>query len=189
MLRRDNRQDRREDRQDDRPGPLGGDGGRTHYQMRQNMVAIGDDFWIENDRGEKVYKVDGKALRVRQTLILEDARGGELYKIQEKMLRIKDSMEVEDARGQRVAVVKKALITPIRERWSVNVKGGPDLEVKGNILDHEYTIGEGRDKVAEVSKKWFRLRDTYGVEIDPGQDDALILAITVCIDEMAHGGR
>jgi uncharacterized protein YxjI len=183
MLRRDNRQERREDR-----GP-GGGGGKTHYQMRQKMVSIGDDFWIENDRGEKVYKVDGKALRVRQTLILEDAHGQELYKIQEKMLRVKDSMEVEDAHGQRAAMVKKALITPIRERWTVNVKGGPDLEVQGNILDHEYTIGEGRDKVAEVSKKWFRIRDSYGVEIDPGQDDALILAVAVVIDEMAHSGR
>jgi uncharacterized protein YxjI len=182
-MRRDNRQERREDR-----GP-GGGGGANHYQMRQKVVSIGDDFWIENDRGEKVYKVDGKALRVRQTLILEDAHGQELYKIQEKMLRVKDSMEVEDAHGQRAAMVKKALITPIRERWTVNVKGGPDLDVQGNILDHEYTIGEGRDKVAEVSKKWFRVRDTYGVEIDQGQDDALILAVAVVIDEMAHQGR
>src|SRR5512142_3288450 len=183
--RRGAREERREDR-----GPGGGEGGgRTHYQMRQKMVSIGDDFWIENDRGEKVFKVDGKALRVRQTLIIEDRSGRELYKIQERMLRIKDSMEVEDANGNQVAMVKKALITPVRERWVVKVKNGPDLDVQGNILDHEYSIGEGRDKIAEVSKKWFRLRDTYGVEIDPGQDDALILAVTVCIDEMAHPGR
>ena len=174
---------------EDRGGPQAGGGGANHYQIRQKMISIGDDFWIENDRGEKVYKVDGKALRVRQTLILEDAHGNELYKIQERMLRVKDSMEIEDAHGQRAAMVKKALITPIRERWSVNVKGGPDLDVQGNILDHEYTIGEGRNKIAEVSKKWFRLRDTYGVEIDQGEDDALILAVAVVIDEMAHSGR
>lgn len=35
------------------------------------------------------------------------------------------------------------------------------------------------DKVAEVSKKRFRIRDSYGVEIEPGQDDGVILAITV----------
>ncbi len=188
MFRRDDRQERREERHEDRGLGRRGGGG-NHYQMRQKMVAIGDDFWIENDRGEKVFKVDGKALRVRQTLLFEDAQGRELYKIQERMLRVKDSMEVEDAGGGSVAMVKKALITPVRERWVVKVRNGPDLDVQGNILDHEYTIGEGRDKIAEVSKKWFRLRDTYGVEIDPGQDDALILAVTVCIDEMAHPGR
>ena len=95
-------------------------------------------------------------------------------------------MEIEDPAGQQMAMVKKALITPLRDRWTVKIKGGPDLEVQGNILDHEYTIGEGRDKVAEVSKKWFRVRDTYGVEIEPGQDDILILALTACIDQMAH---
>jgi uncharacterized protein YxjI len=98
-------------------------------------------------------------------------------------------MEVEDPNGKQVAMVKKAMITPLRERWVVKIKDGPDLDVQGNIVDHEYSIGEGRDKVAEVSKKWFRLRDTYGVSIDQGQDDALILAVTVCIDSMAHGGR
>ena len=182
------RRERREERRDDRQPGRGGGGG-NRYQMRQKMVAIGDDYWIENDRGQKVFKVDGKALRVRQTLKFEDAHGSELAKIQEKMLRVKDSMEIEGPSGQQLAMVKKALITPVRERWTVKIKGGPDLEVKGNIVDHEYTIGEGRDKVAEVSKKWFRVRDSYGVAIDPGQDDVVILAVAVCIDEMAHGGR
>jgi uncharacterized protein YxjI len=178
------REERREDRQLGRPG-----GGGTRYQMRQKMVSIGDDFWIENEQGQKVFKIDGKALRVRQTLIFEDAQGKELCKIQEKMLRIKDSMEIESPQGGQMAMVKKAMITPLRERWVVKIKGGKDLDVQGNILDHEYSIGEGRDKIAEVSKKWFRLRDSYGVSIDPGQDDVLILAVAVCIDEMVHEGR
>ena len=82
-----------------------------------------------------------------------------------------------------------SIITPLRDRWTVKIKRGPDLDVQGNILDHEYRIGEGRQKVGEVSKKWFRVRDTYGVEIAEGQDDAVILAVTVAIDMMAHPTR
>ena len=177
---------RRQDRREDQGSGGGGGGGNSRYQMRERMVSIGDDYWIENERGQKAFKVDGKALRVRDTLIFEDARGNALCKIQEKMLRVKDSMEVEGANGGQVAMVKKAIISPIRDRFTVKVKNGPDLEVKGNILDHEYSIGEGRDRVAQVSKKWFRVRDSCGVEIDPGQDDVVILAVTVCIDQMAH---
>ena len=154
--------------------------------MREKLVSIGDDFWIENAQGQKTFKVDGKALRVRDTLNFEDRNRNVLVKIQERKLRVKDSMEVEDADGKQVAMVKKAIISPVRDRWTVKIKGGPDLEVQGNILDHEYSIGEGRDRVAEVSKKWFRVRDSYGVEIDPGQDDIVILAVTVCIDQMAR---
>jgi uncharacterized protein YxjI len=181
---RNRRKERREERQERRGGPLSG-GEKSRYQMREKLVSIGDDYWIENGHGEKVFKVDGKALRVRQTLLFEDRSGRELAKIQERMLRVKDSMEVEGPGGEQMAMVKKALIAPMRDRWTVEIKGGPDLEVKGNILDHEYTIGEGRERVAEVSKKWFRLRDTYGVEIEPGQDDILILAITACVDQMS----
>ena len=159
------------------------------YRVRQKLVAIGDDFWIENDRGERVYKVDGKALRLRKTLVFEDAAGNELCKIQERMLRIKDSMEIEGPDGRRLAMVKKALIAPLRDRWAVSVADGPDLDVQGNLLDYEYTIGEGRDKIAEVSKKWFRVADTYGVEIEPGQNDVLILAVAVALDSMAHEGH
>lgn len=169
-----------------------GDGpadGTHRYQMRQKMVAIGDDFWIEDAAGERVFKVDGKAVRVRETLNFEDAQGNVLCKIQERKLRVRDSMAVDDASGEQVAEVRKALISPIRDRFEVELKDAPDLEVKGNIVDHEYTIGEGHDKVAQVSKKWFRVRDSYGVEIEPGQDDVVILAITVCIDQIAHSGK
>ncbi len=63
----------------------------------------------------------------------------------------------------------------------------PDLEVKGNIVDHEYAIEDGRTKAAEVSKKWFRVADTYGVEVAPGQGPVVILAVTAVLDTMAPG--
>ena len=162
------------------------EGGGAHYKMRQRLVSIGDDFWIETDTGERAYKVDGKALRLRKTLVLEDPQGHKLAKIQEKMLRIKDAMEVEDADGNRLAMVKKALISPLRDRWTVEIQDGPDLDIKGNIVDHEYTFTDGRTPVATVSKKWFRLADTYGVEVQPGQDPVVVLAATVALDMMAH---
>jgi uncharacterized protein YxjI len=93
-------------------------------------------------------------------------------------------MEIEGPGGETLATVKKAIITPVRDRWTIKVGNGPDMEIQGNILDHEYKIEEGRNKVAEVSKKWFRVRDSYGVEITPGQNDILILAATVAIDMM-----
>lgn len=157
----------------------------THYKMREKILAIGDDFHIEDEQGQRVFYIDGKALRVRKTLIFKDTQGKELCKIQQKMLRIKDTMKIEGPGGETLATVKKALITPIRDRWTVKIGDGPDLEVQGNILDHEYRIEQGRQKVAQVSKKWFRVRDTYGVEVGEGQEDILIVAIAVAVDMMA----
>ncbi len=154
--------------------------------MREKLFAIGDDFWIETEDGQRVFKVNGKALRMRSTFILEDPSGNELFKIQEKKLHIRDTMEIERD-GETVATVKKALITPLRDRFAIEVEGGEDMSAKGNIVDHEYEIERDGDTVAKVSKRWLRVRDTYGIEVLPGQDDALILAATVCIDEMSRG--
>jgi uncharacterized protein YxjI len=158
----------------------------TRYKIRQKLVSLGDDFWIENDEGRKVFKVDGKVLRIRKTLVFEDMNGEKLCQIQERLLAIKDTMAITDAEGRQLAAVKKALIAPLRDRWHVKVKDGDDLSVQGNILEHEYSIKQGHQKVAEVSKKWFRITDTYGVEVEDGQNDILILSIAVVVDTMAH---
>ena len=185
MFNREERRERREERQQDRSFGRR-KSGNTIYKMRERMVSIGDDFFIEDQDDNRVFKVNGKALRVRETLIFEDLQNHELCKIQGQMLRVKETMEIESPVGKRVAMVKKALIAPLRDRWVVKIGNGPDLDVQGNILDHEYTIEAGRNKIAEVSKRWFRLTDVYGVEVEPGQNDVLILAATVAIDMMAH---
>jgi uncharacterized protein YxjI len=157
----------------------------TRYRMQEKLVAIGDDFWIENEAGQRAFKVNGKAIRVRDTLVLETPNGEELFSIQAKMLHVRDTMNIERD-GRKVASVKKALVSPLRDRFSIDVEDGDDMEAKGNIVDHEYKIERNGDQVAEVSRKWFRVRDSYGVEIAPGQDDALLLTVTVCIDQMTQ---
>jgi uncharacterized protein YxjI len=153
--------------------------------MREKLFTVGDDFWIETEAGDRMFKVDGKALRARDTLILQDPSGTELFKVQQKALRVRDTMHIEHD-SDTVATVKKALVHVVRDRFSIEVHGGTDLEAKGNIVDHEYKIEHDGDHVAEVSKRWFRVRDTYGIEIASGENDALLLAVVVCIDQMSH---
>lgn len=163
--------------------PTPGGDGIHRYKMVEKLASIGDDFWIENAAGQRAFKVDGKALRVRDTFKIKDPQGNVVAEIQEKVVRVKDTMDI--ARGGRtIATVKQALVTPLRGRFSINVVGGPDMNAEGNILGHEFNIEQGGRRVAEISKKWFRIRDSYGVDIQPGQDDALILCITVVIDQM-----
>ncbi len=169
-------------------GPLGGGGGGgpVHYQMQQKLFSIGDDSWITDEAGNRLYKVDGKALRARSTFILEDANGQEVASIQERMLRVRDTMEIERG-GRKLATIKKAMIAPLRERYDIDVEGAGSWDAQGNIVDHEYKISKGRDQIAEVSKKWVRVRDTYAIEVAPGQDVGLVLAIVAGIDEMRGG--
>jgi uncharacterized protein YxjI len=163
-----------------RRGDDGPEGER--FQMREKLLSIGDDYWIENGQGERAYKVNGKALRMRETFVLEDASGAEVARIQERKLSIRDKVAIE-RRGNRVATVRKALVG-LRDRYMIDMENGADMKAHGHIGDHEYEIERDGDTVAQISKKWFRVRDSYGVDVAPGEDAPLILAITVAIDSL-----
>ena len=154
------------------------------YQMREKLASIGDDSWIEDDAGNKVYKVDGKAFRMRDTFVLEDLAGTEVARIQERKLHVRDTMAIERD-GTKIAVVHKRLVG-IRHRLKVDLDGGGEWTIKGNFVDHEYEIKGDHGTVAEISKKWFRVRDTYGVDIAPDHDDALVLAVTVAVESLTE---
>jgi uncharacterized protein YxjI len=157
----------------------------ARYKMRQRLLSIGEDYTIEDERGEPVYKVDGKVLRIRETFVIEDLRGNEVATIREKKLALRDSMKILRG-GDTIATIRKAWISPFRDKFNVEVEGGGDLVAQGNILDHEYEIRRGSETVAHISKRWLTIRDTYGIDVAPGEDDGLILTLAVAIDEMAH---
>lgn len=151
--------------------------------MQQDLISIGDDYWIEDNTGARVYRVNGKAIRFRDTWILEARDGREVARIKEKKLSIRDAITI-DIDG-RTARVKKALVG-IRDRFHVEVEHGDDLKAHGNVVDHEYEIERDGDRIAEVSKRWFRVRDTYGVEVYDLSDAPFVLAVTVAIDALAQ---
>ena len=158
--------------------------GRQRFRMREKILSIGGDEWIEDDDGKRVFKVDGKAMRMRDTFAVKDTHGNEVAWIQEPLVHVRDSMDI--TVGETKATVKKKMIS-IRDKFIVEVEDGQDLEAHGNLVDHEYEIERGGETVAWVSKKWFRMRETYGIEIAPDRDPLLLLCIAVCIDTMNRG--
>src|ERR1041385_3734334 len=158
------------------------------YRMRKQLFSIGDDFWVEDESGQRVLKVDGKVLRVSETFGLEDMDGREVATIHKKLVAVRDTMDVERD-GRLVARVRKALFAPFRQRFDVEVDDGSKLTVQGNITDHEYEVRRGGRPVAEISKRWFAIRDTYAVDVAPDEDVALVLALTVAVDWMGHEER
>jgi uncharacterized protein YxjI len=162
--------------------------GCMRYQVREKIFSIGDDFWVTDSQGNQVFLVDGKALRLRETFELKDPSGAVVATVRKKLLAIRDSMEIERD-GAVIATVRKALISPLHHRSVVELPGGGELDAVGDILDKEFEIRSGGTVIAQISRSWFRIRDTYGVDVAAGQDDALILSIAVCLDRIHHEGQ
>jgi uncharacterized protein YxjI len=157
----------------------------TRYAVREKIFSIGDDFWITDAAGNRVFLVDGKALSLRQRFELKNGSGEILATVHKKLIAVRDTMEIEHD-GQVVATVRKALISPLHHRSVIELADGSQLEAVGNIFDKEFDILAGGQPIAHISRAWFRIRDTYGVDIAPGENDALLLTIAVCLDRIHH---
>ena len=161
------------------------------YKMRQKFFALGNDFTIQDSGGQDVYQVDGKFLSLGNKLAFRDMAGNELAYITQKLLSWGPTYEITH-NGQLQAVVKEALFTPFRHRFTVDVDGPSDLTAQGSFLDYEYTLTRNDQTVATISKQWFSITQTYGVDVAEGEDAVLILASAVVIDlvrEAAHRHR
>lgn len=156
------------------------------YLLKQRFFCLGDDFRIQNDRGQDVFYVDGKVLTFGDKLSFQDMAGRELAFIRQKLLSWGPTYEV-TRDGNLAAVVKKHLFTLFKCKFSVDVPGPDDLEAAGDFTEHEYTFTRSGRLVAHVSKSWFSLTDHYGVDIALGEDEILILAAAVVIDMCCHG--
>lgn len=154
------------------------------YLVQEKMFSIGDDFWITDQHGNRVFLADGKALTLRDAFELKDAQGQLLTRIHKKLLSMRDTREIEDGRGV-IARVRPAFFSPIRHRYEIELADGERMEAVGNFTDKDWELvgGDGR-LVGRISRKWFRMRDAYGVEVAPGEDEPLVISIAVCIDRI-----
>ncbi len=151
------------------------------YLIRERFFRLGEDSDITDESGRPVLQVDGKVFSLRDRLVLRDPAGNEVAQVQRRILALRPTYEIAVG-GREVAAVRKHFFTPFGDRFTIDIPGPDDLEMEGNLLDHEFAIRRGDRTVATVSKRWFTLRDTYGVEIAPGEDDVLILASVLALD-------
>jgi uncharacterized protein YxjI len=164
--------------------------GINRYIMRQRMFALGQDFDIKNASGQPVYKIKGKVRIIKESLMFYDMQGSLLYKLDEKVLRIRESFDILKADGSLAAKVHNAIFDPLREKFTIEIPGGQNMLTMGKVIWAQYDILHSGQQVAKISKQFSWIgRDQYVVDILPGQDDCLILAITVVIDMMVSNGR
>jgi uncharacterized protein YxjI len=154
------------------------------YVIRERFFHLGDDFDITDESGNPVLHVDGKVFSLHDRLVLSDPAGREVAEVRRKLVALRPTYTISIG-GEKAAEVRKHFFTPFRDRFTIDIPGPNDLEMSGNLLDHEFTVEQGGRDVATVSKRWLSVRDTYAVEVADGVDDAgalVILAAVLALD-------
>jgi uncharacterized protein YxjI len=151
------------------------------YVIKERFFALGDDFDVLDEHGTKVYKVDGKVFSPRGKLVIEDPHGAEVASVHRHLIALRPTYELRIG-GEEAAEVRKKLFTPFRDKFTIDVPGSDDLEMKGDLLGHEYVIEQGGDEVAAVSKRWLTIRDTYAIQVVAGIEPLLIIGSVLALD-------
>ena len=155
------------------------------YQLRQKILSWGDDFIIRDASGSAVFQVDGKVFSWGDKLSFLDAQtGAELAFIAQKMMSFKPRYQIHRDGALFAEVTKER--SWFKTKFTLDVPGPNDYEITGSFWDREYTFERRGRAVATVSKRFFSLSDTYGVDIVDGEDDVTILATCVVVDLICH---
>ncbi|ELP65277.1 LURP-one-related/scramblase family protein [Streptomyces turgidiscabies] len=159
------------------------------FLVRDRLLGFGDDYWIENQHGHKVYLVDGKAMRLRDTFELKDTQGQVLIDIHQKMFALRDTMVIERA-GDQLATIRRKRLSLLRNHYRVTLVDGTELDVSGKILDREFAVDHDGELLAQISRRWLHVRETYGVDVvREDADPALLIAVAVCVIHLAEKER
>ncbi|WP_181793022.1 LURP-one-related/scramblase family protein [Streptomyces sp. WELS2] len=159
------------------------------FLVRDRILGIGDDWWIEDEHGRKVYLVDGKAMRLRDTFELKDAAGRVLIDIHQKMFALRDTMVIERD-GEVLARIRRKRLSLLRNHYRVALVDGTELDVSGRILDREFAVEYDGELLAVISRRRLTVRDTYGVDVvREDADPALLIAVAVCVIHLAEKER
>jgi uncharacterized protein YxjI len=148
------------------------------------MFAIGDDYWIEDEAGRRAFHVDGKVLRVRETLELQDPQGAVVAVIRRKMISVRDAMTIERD-GDVLVTVRKKRLALLHDVYRADLASGEELEIRGDLVGKEFDIEYEGERLARISRKWFTLRDAYAIDVErPDADAAMLIAVAVCVDRL-----
>ncbi|MDX3581144.1 LURP-one-related family protein [Streptomyces europaeiscabiei] len=159
------------------------------FLVRDRLLGIGDDYWIEDEHGRKAFLVDGKAMRLRDTFELKDTQGHVLIDIRRKMFALRDTMAIE-RESETLATVRRKRLSLLRNHYRVTMADGTELDVSGKILNREFVIEYDGELLAHISRRWLRVRETYGLDVvRDDADPALLIAVTVCVINLAEKER
>jgi uncharacterized protein YxjI len=151
------------------------------YLIRERLFRLGEHSEITDESGRIVLHVDGTLLSLRNRLVIRDPAGNEVAQVHRRLATLRPTYQISIG-GETAAEVRKHLFTPFGDRFTIDVPGPDDLEMQGDLLDHEFAIVQRGRVAATVSRRWVSLHDTYAVDVAEGGDHLLILASVLALD-------
>ena len=166
--------------------PAPSDAGQPQlYVLNQKLLSLTGDLWIDDGQGNRAFAVDGQLLSLRGTHVLKDLNGQELYEISKSLApHVHKTINISKG-GQTTATVQEAIFHLGGDKFKISIAGGLELTVHGDWMNREFQVKDQAGRVAiVVSRAWFSIHDGYGIQITPGFEVPLALAIVIALERV-----
>lgn len=157
------------------------------YRIKEKFWSWGNDFTINNQNNEAIYKVDGQAFSWGHKLSFQDLSGNELAFINQKLFSLKPRYQIIINDSVFAEVTKE--MSWFKQKFTLDIPGPNDYSIEGSFWKHDYTFTRKGQCVATISKDLWGWTDSYGVEIIENEDDISILCTCIIIDQVLHDGN
>lgn len=153
------------------------------FVLNEKLISMTGDLWIDDSNGNHAFEVAGKLVALRRSLLLKDTSGQELYEINKSLAHVHTTFEVKQG-DKVVATIQKALMSMFGEHFTITAADGGQMKVTGNWMGREFHIQKDGTDVIVASRQFFTIRDAYGIQVSPGFEAALALAIVVALEQI-----
>ncbi|MFX1503394.1 MAG: LURP-one-related/scramblase family protein [Promethearchaeota archaeon] len=163
---------------------------RREFILRDKLLSIRDIVRVMDPEQNLVGNFVRKILSIRALFRLRDIDEKPVMVIRQKLASVRGTFKFfeSDENGDPdeskfLGKMKRKLVSIKPKYWFENPLEERIFNIKGNIMGLKYSIIKDGSEIARISKKFWRVRDTYGLKINKELNDqmAMIILCTVMV--------
>lgn len=144
--------------------------------IKQKVLTLGERFTVWDENNEAAYYVEGSFLKIPKQFIIYNTLGEKEAVIDRHLFRL---FARYDIHTESSFVTVKRHLSFFRQSFSIE---GINWRVEGDFLNHHYSIYERNMPIMTLRKHWFKIGDSYELDIRNQEDAVLALALAIAID-------
>ncbi|MFX1312132.1 MAG: LURP-one-related/scramblase family protein [Promethearchaeota archaeon] len=163
---------------------------RREFILRDKLVSIHDIVRVMDPEQNLVGNFVRKIFSIRALFRLMDIDERPIMVIRQKLASLRGTFKFfepnengDPDETKFLGKMKRKLIAIKPKFWFENPLEERVFNIKGNIMGLKYSIIKDGSEIARISKKFWRIRDTYGLKINKDLNDqiAMIILCTVMV--------
>lgn len=153
------------------------------YLIKQKVFSFSDTYTIYNEKEQPAFLAKFKILSLSNKFYLSTVQGEIIYETDKKIFSFLPEFYIKKY-NQLYGTLKKEL-TFFKPKFNLVSEYG-NYNLEGDFFHYNFNFYKNGNIIADINKKFFSFRDSYGVDISEEEDHAFILTNVIILDFLFH---